>query len=148
MPTQRTIVQKVFALGNDMRRLARFLDLALKDAELLPEQGVRKQELGLGTREIAGRAEGGRGSRQPSPVEIELLQPGGRERSWTKRARGTWATPGRLSKSIKSFRGNTVSQCKFLIVTKKAMSVCACGFSLLKVVHLQNRAELVRQVIL
>jgi hypothetical protein len=45
----------------------------LEDEKLLTEQNVLEQELGLGTRQIEGRAEGGRGLRQPSAAEVELL---------------------------------------------------------------------------
>ncbi len=42
---------------------ARFLDLALEDDELLPEQRIFKQELRLGALQIEGEAKSGRGLR-------------------------------------------------------------------------------------
>ena len=52
--------------------------MALRDDELLTEQGVLEQEFGPGARQIEGAAESNRGLRQLSPAEIELLQLGER----------------------------------------------------------------------
>ncbi len=82
-----------------------FLDLALQNGQLLAEQSVLEHEFGLGTRQVEGGAEGGRGLRQLSPAEVELLEPGqwvGEELDEEGEKQGRRLLE-RLSKSIKSF---------------------------------------------